>query len=542
MRSVKLLLLSLLSGVLLWLSWPPIGIAFLILVAFIPLFYISDILLEREGNFSFWNGLIYSFPAFFVWNAATVWWIGYSTIPGAVAAILLNAFLMTVVFAGWHFFRKRGVTSQAAPLMFIAFWCSFEFLHLNWQIAWPWLNLGNVFANYTMIIQWYEFTGTFGGTIWILILNFLIYFTIKYLKTKLFRKYILTTSAVLIIPIFISIVILLSYPQNDNEEISVVIVQPDTRSDGEKRSFSNTELAQRMIETASSSGWNSEVKLWVAPESALTRNVSEDLLLENNIPTDNRHYHAYRILDSLIQCNLQLNIICGIASYKTFSHQERATMRDLGNGIFRECYNSAVWIDRNGIAGIYHKSKLVPGVELLPYPDFFAFLKNIIDEMGGFSFGVDTAQHTFKTTINQGVVIGTPICYESVFGDHFAGFVRNGAQLMAVITNDDWWGNSPGYKQHFAYAKLRAIETRRTILRAANSGISAFIDERGETIQQTEFREQIAIQGNVKPNDTITFYVKHGDYLAHIALALASLFVLFGLSLSWIKPKVLGRI
>jgi apolipoprotein N-acyltransferase len=150
--------------------------------------------------------------------------------------------------------------------------------------------------------------------------------------------------------------------------------------------------------------------------------------------------------------------------------------------------------------------------------------------LGGISgsLGADTAQRAFKATTSQGIVkIGAPICYESIFGELFSEFVRNGAQLMCVITNDAWWGNTPGYKQHFEMSVLRAIETRRYIIRAANTGISAFIDPLGKAHQKTAYNTQTAISQVVYPNNEITFYTKYGDYLAKIMLGIAGLIFLY---------------
>ncbi|MDL2297456.1 apolipoprotein N-acyltransferase, partial [Bacteroidales bacterium OttesenSCG-928-E04] len=533
MKSFRLLLLSILSGVLLWLSWYPIGIAIFVFIAFIPLFIINDKLEGKDGKLAFWNRLVYSFPAFFVWNAGTTWWIGYATIPGMLAALILNAFLMSMVFAGWCFFthlphtfsRRSSIPSFARPLIFIAYWCSFEFLHLNWQIAWPWLNLGNVFAPYTPFVQWYEYTGTFGGTIWILALNFLIYYLFRYWNSPGFMKYLTTTLSVFFVPILFSLAVYFSYTYNDNATIDVVIVQPNTEAKYEKSQITNLQSAQRIATL--SSPYLHEADLVVAPESAIPRNLSNAVLLSGNFSHESDYYLPFPFLDSLMNNHPGLNIIAGLSTYSTFDFKERPSVRELKNGSYREYYNSVALIDSGGVAAVYHKSKLVPGVELMPYPRLFTLLENTVMKLGGFSFGVDTSQHAFQTTIADGVKIGTPICYESVFGEHFSRFVRDGAQLMAVVTNDDWWDNTAGYKQHFVCSKLRAVETRRTVIRSANSGISAFIDERGDVLQKTNFREQTAINQAVSPNDKITFYVQYGDYLAWMALLLTFFSVIF---------------
>jgi apolipoprotein N-acyltransferase len=174
----------------------------------------------------------------------------------------------------------------------------------------------------------------------------------------------------------------------------------------------------------------------------------------------------------------------------------------------------------------------------MPFPKLFWFLEDLVINLGGprTSLSPDTAQHAFLTTINDGTVkVGTVICYESAYGEVFSDFVKDGAQLMAVITNDAWWGDTPGYKQHFLFSRLRAVESRRTVLRASNPGISAFIDESGDVHQATKYNTRLAIKQNVYPNDYLTFYTRHGDYLARIAVVLASICMLWTLLLWGIK-------
>jgi apolipoprotein N-acyltransferase len=166
-------------------------------------------------------------------------------------------------------------------------------------------------------------------------------------------------------------------------------------------------------------------------------------------------------------------------------------------------------------------------------------LEDLVINLGGprTSLSPDTAQHAFQTTINNGTVkVGTVICYESAYGEVFSNFVKNGAQLMAVITNDAWWGDTPGYKQHFLFSRLRAIESRRTVLRSSNPGISAFIDESGDVHQATKYNTRLAIKQTVYPNEQITFYTRHGDYLAHIAVVLAAICLLWALVL-WFSTR-----
>ena len=128
---------------------------------------------------------------------------------------------------------------------------------------------------------------------------------------------------------------------------------------------------------------------------------------------------------------------------------------------------------------LYHKAKLVPGVETLP--SFLNFMGKWFEDFGGISgtLGRDSERKVFVPWDNH-FKAAPIICYESIFGDYITEYVRKGANILTIITNDGWWGNTPGYKQHMNYARLRAIETRKWVARSANTGISCFIDPVGK--------------------------------------------------------------
>jgi apolipoprotein N-acyltransferase len=124
------------------------------------------------------------------------------------------------------------------------------------------------------------------------------------------------------------------------------------------------------------------------------------------------------------------------------------------------------------------------------------------------------------------IPVGCAVCYESVYGEYFTDYVRKGAKAMTIITNDAWWGDTPGYRQHLSYASLRAIETRRAIARCANTGISAIISPSGEILQPTPWWEPAAIKGQIPLREDITFYVSHGDITGRVCTFLFILLLL----------------
>ncbi len=531
------LILALISGILLWLSWNPNGLPFLIFFAYVPLLVISDILISEGHKHSSGRSFCYALIAFLIWNVGTTWWIFNSTGPGSIVTFILNSSFMALVFAIWHFCRRRGIPEWLQPITLISFWMSFEFLHLNWDLTWPWLNLGNVFDNCTQYVQWYEYTGTFGGTLWILVANFLIYYTIRFFNSKRKKSILfgILFTLWIAIPVVSSVIMYHHYKNNlkHDNPVEAIIVQQNTEAYEEQFRMSNIEHTMRILKVALPLVTDS-TQLIVTAESSISHTISANALLDRSYPSESYLYYGFTVLDSVIAHYPNLNIILGLSTFETFTEEPNIVYMKREDGLYQSVHNSATCYNKYGVTDLYHKSRLVPGVEKMPFPKIFFFLEDLVINLGGprTSLSPDTAQHAFKTTINNGTVkVGTVICYESAYGEVFSGFVKSGAQLMAVITNDAWWGDTPGYKQHFLFSRLRAVESRRTILRSSNPGISAFIDESGDVHQATKYNTRLAIKQNVYPNDYLTFYTRHGDYLARIAMVLAAICLLWSLML-----------
>lgn len=534
MKKIHLILLSLLSGILLFLSWPPKGFPFLTLVAFVPLFFVSDYLVKKPSKTPFWSGVGYSYITFFVWNAATTWWIWNSTPEGSLATFILNSFFMSLIFGAWQRFKTLSLPNFVNIIAFIAFWCSWEFLHLNWDITWPWLNLGNVFANCTEYVQWYEFTGTFGGTIWILLSNFLFFLLLKNIKEEGHKRIILAVCSVLwiVLPASLSLLRYHTYELPDvtkENSIEVVVVQQDMEVWHEEYEWSNFEHTERLISLAKPL-LTQDTRIMLCSESALPHSIFSELLQINNYPTFSTSYSGFLLMDTLLQQYSNLNIILGMSTLEHFDYKATMTCRELSDGGYIDFHNTSACYNRHGLVGLYYKSKLVPGVEKMPYPKIFGFLEKLAIDLGGTSgsLGGDTEQRVFHLE-GMSEPVGVPICYESAYGEHFGKFVKNGAKIMAVITNDSWWGDTPGHSQHYLFSKLRAVETRHPIMRSANSGISAIIDERGDAHQVTDYGTQTAFKAQIVPSEKLTFYTRMGDYLARIAVFLTGALLLMAI-------------
>jgi apolipoprotein N-acyltransferase len=231
-------------------------------------------------------------------------------------------------------------------------------------------------------------------------------------------------------------------------------------------------------------------------------------------------------------------MVVGMSTYKPFMPGEplTASARKADWGWY-DAYNTALMLDSTQFYQEHHKSRLTPGVEIMPFHEALKFLDKYAIDLGGTvgTLGIDSAQTPFVASKN--LKIAPIICYESVYGDYVSKYVLNGANLIFVITNDGWWGNTGGYRQHFLFSRLRAIETRRSVARSANTGISAFINQRGDVSQQTSYWVPAAIRQTINANDELTFYVKHGDYLARISVFFTALFFLFTLGMIIIKKR-----
>jgi len=518
------LFLALLSGVLLALPWFQTFSGIIILIAFVPLLLIEDYIYSTKEKNKPIILIGYSALTFLTWNILTTYWIYNAAFIAVIAAVLVNTLLMTSTFWLFHF-TKRNLGSKTGYFSFIIYWIGFEYFYLNAEISWPWLNLGNAFAKDIKLIQWFEFTGTLGGTLWILILNLFLFFIIKsYINSRKFKILIpqfILYILILATPILISLSIFRNYIEK-GKEYTIAIIQPNidpyTTSSNSLSQFQQLKSILRLADSIA----DDNTDYIVAPETSLGNSV-----WEQNLTTDK----SIQAIKTFLKKMPKANFIIGLNSYKKYmpNEEKSATVRYWEKeNIYYDVYNSAIQINSNKYIPVYHKSKLVVGVEKMPYPKLFKPLEAFIDKMGGTiaSCGTQKFRETFKNSLDE-TRIAPVICYESVYGEFVTDYIKKGGNFIFVITNDGWWGDTPGYKQHLSYSQLRAIETRRSIARSANTGISAFINQKGEILSKTQWWVPCAIKNNLKANSEITFYVKYGDYIGRLSGFLAIFLFLY---------------
>lgn len=495
----------------------------LALIAFIPL-------LLAESFFKGKMAWINFYLPFLIWNLATTYWIYNATVAGAAAAVIANALQMSLIFMLFRWFKKR--TNEKLGYMFLIIaWLAWEHFYFDAEISWPWLTLGNTLATSHYLAQWYEYTGTLGGSLWILLVNVVLFRIMR--DRNMFAKFgvmpqsvsltgksikIRTALAALLIvvPIIISLSKYYTYKEV-GERKQVVVLQPNIDPYNDKFAGMSQAQQDEILLTLAKNSSELSTDLIVAPET-FTSGVSE------NAPMS--HETSVKLVDFL-KSRPNTDLLFGATTYLVYGLKDKPTYtaRQSDYGWY-DVFNTAIYTDSSANFKFYHKSKLVVLVEYLPYPQFLDFINSFAIDLGGAtgSYGTQKERDVFKSS-NSNIVVGAAICYESIYGDYYREYVQKGANLMTIITNDGWWGNTPGYNQHLRYASLRAIETRRDIARSANTGISAFINQKGDIVSQTKWWQPAYLKGEVTLNEKITVFVKYGDYIGRIATFALILFI-----------------
>ncbi len=552
----RILLWSLLSGLLWTLAWPAIGgLAPLAFVAWLPLFH-AERLFDAQfgGKRSFF---LYVLAATLLWNASTSWWFFWVQEPMATklvsvgAPVVVNSLLMTIP---WVFkrFVQRHAGQREGGYAFILFWLVFERLHHGWDLQWPWFSLGNVFANDPSWIQWYSITGMLGGSLWVLLVNLVLDRILAQrqegVATRQQRIRGVTLVSLLVLPMIVSQWMYHSHVEK-GEPVEVVVVQPNIDPYLEK--FGGVDPLQQldaMLDLAEGA-ITPNTALVIMPETALQEAVSVDLeqpspvlrgLWENDLMRSRSAQRIKRFQEK----HRGTAVLTGMSSAFMFARDATLppTARKLGDsGWSYESYNAAMFLPAQGPVEHYHKSKLVAGVEALPFISVLGHLEFLAVDLGGTtgSLGQQEERSVLRDPASA-IAVVPAICYESVFGEHVAAHVRNGGNMIAIMTNDAWWGNTPGYKQHLSFARIRAIETRRSVARSANTGISCFVDQRGDLHQTSDWWVPDAKRYTIQLNEEVTFFVEHGDSIGRTAMVFAPLLLLLALVRKLRKPKVTG--
>lgn len=521
MKFRKHFLLSILSGLMLGISWPTYGLYFFIFFAFVPLIYLIDNF-KKQNNFTL---TLFSFVTFFTWNLITTYWLYYASFFGMSFAIIVNSVLMSTIVLISLILRKR-LGDKLSTIFFITLWICFEKFHLNWDFSWPWLNLGNVFSEKTAIIQWYEYTGVFGGTLWVLCSNFIAYLCFKKIQSKgNYKSEILALAFIIFLPMFCSLLIYKNMIIEENK-LKTTIIQPNIDPYDEKFNRSNDQNL-KYLKSILSDEINRN-SLIILPETYFSDGTQINSLSYSNLIRDLKEINKI----------YNTEILTGIELYQVFDDSTKVQdfSNKLENNRWLDLFNGALFISED--FEIYKKSKLVVGIEKMPYKNILEpILGSLLIDFGGLSYsrGYQSDRSVFNS--KNDVKIAPIICYESIYGEYVGDYVKNGANLLAIITNDGWWNNTEGHRQHLSYAKLRSIETRKNIVRSANTGISSIINYKGEVIKTVGYEKEGLINHNVGLNNKITFYTIYGDFIYRLSLFFVIIITAFFFSRILIEKK-----
>ncbi len=517
---------ALASGIFLGIAFPPFPFYYLLLVGLVP--YLLQ--LRREKTLAEVNRFTYL--TFFIFNLIALYWVGSWTsqadifleISGAVL-IFFNP-LLFLIPSSLYYFAKKNLNEKIAFWLFPFFWVAYEFLYSVTEFRFPWLTLGNGLAYFTSFIQSAEIIGVYGLSLLVLYSNLLFAILIgDYLSKKIFRKKAFLLVSALIIANIAYGLYALNQKEHSVGKVTVGLIQPDLNP-WKKWEAGNLQQQLDIYLNLSKEAVKNGAELVVWPETALPVYLLSGSYL--------KYVNEIRdFVDSNKAC-----LITGMPHAKFFrdsltAKRYNAKKSSYGN-YYYATYNSALAFQPNtGYIQQYGKIKLVPFGEKIPYGNKLPFLSNLIKWNVGISSwntGYDTT--VFKLKIREGndtLKIAPLICIESIYPDFAAQFVRRGAELFVVVTNDSWYGNSSGPRQHEAFARIRAVENRRYVVRAANGGISCIIDEKGRALLRTPMFTRTFLVGKVELFNRTTFYTKHPLLVPYIALAITTFAFLLGL-------------
>lgn len=523
---MRLIVCVFLPALLFWLAWEPMPFTPLVFVAFLPFFYLADWGLKT----SIWKNFGVLFSALLLWNISTTWWVWFASDVGAIAMLLLNSYFMYLPFGIIRWLRRKKRFEWEAKWLFVGIWLLYEYGHHRWDLSWPWLTLGNAFSGMPSYVQWYEITGTLGGTALILSVNILVYQALINVQSndkmgwiKRFRWPLGLVGLFGLLSVFMGqFASDLAYPGKSKlkQPYRVVSIQPNYDPYNEKFVIDPMQMVRDMIKTTDSAG-PADCILW--PETSLVSNIDVGSPAQDMQVSYLMHHwqkNGWADIepqrDSLKNHYLQAEppaMLIGSNMIHWYSWMGKgkpdvAARQSSNPEFWYTLHNSALWIqpelliqpigsDRikherlpgsmvSSDIQFYHKSKLVPGTEQLPFVTVLPFLERLAISLDDNSASGTLGKNaTAKALGNGDTKVAPIICYESIYGDYVSEYVKDGASWLAIITNDAWWNNTPGHKQHFSYAKLRAIEQRKWVARSANTGISGFIDPLGRTVMRS---------------------------------------------------------
>lgn len=506
-------LLLILSGILLAASFPPVPFPapLLLFVALIP--YL--IVIEKREKLIEINRATYLMA--FVFCLFTLYWVGSwqkEADPFLMISGILLIFVNPVFFlipSTLLYFSRKIIPQKYSLYLLPVFFVAYEFAYMLTDLSFPWLSLGNGLSSFTLFIQIADIIGQLGLSFVVVIINVFIYRSITAIKVNK-KLFYLHTSAALLIFILILIYgnLKLSSPHLPNTKVKVGLIQPNL-DPWEKWKGNDLNKLTEMYLNLSAKAVKEGARIIIWPETALPVYLRSEMYIDI-IET------IYRFCDSN-----QVYLLTGMPDIKFYFNNQNIpddAKYNSVNDYYYTTYNSILLFrPNNQLVESYGKMKLVPFGERVPFVDALPFLGKIIKwgvGLSGWNVGKDTTVfylplQNIRSAVkdNDTIKIGGLVCYESIYPTLVSEFVKGKADFIAVVTNDSWYGNLSGPYQHKEFGALRAVENRRTVVRAANGGISCIINPLGKTEVQTKMFTKSYIVGDVVINELETFFTNH---------------------------------
>jgi apolipoprotein N-acyltransferase len=517
----KNLFLALTSGLLLGLPWSASTLFFLVFMAWVPLLLVEEDVRHHANTYAVFN---YAFVGFLLWNILGTWWIIRVQFVGAILIIVANSLLQALAF--WLASRIRTILRIPLLVPFLFIWMGYEHLHLSWDLSWPWLNLGNALATAPELIQWYEFTGVRGGTLWIILTNVALLRVYDTYREKGPGAVVwggAATLMLLLIPIVGSCLISKNV-DGAGETVNIAMIQPNLDPYTEK--FDPEKQAQHVaafLKTADAVV-DDDTEYLFGPETLILEQIDE------RDPAASRYY---RDLLAFRKKYPKLNILLGVHSFRKLGNEEMppGSRFEREKNFFYEPFNTALFLPAGSAPApqFYHKTRLVPLFERMPFVQYLRFLGKYSLELGGYTGTYSPRQEsTTFVSPDRSTAIVPIVCFESIFGPYCSRNLPKEKGFICMITNDGWWKNTPGYLHHFNFSPVRAIENRRDFVRVANTGISALINAKGMVMARTQWWKKTTLKGKIHLRRGQTFFARHGDYLGRLSLVFGGLLLLYG--------------
>lgn len=516
----KNIFLALSGGLLLGLPWSAPEVFVVVFFAWVPLLIMEADVRHHGNPYAVFNT---AFVGFLLWNILGTWWIVKAQFVGAILIIFTNALLQALVF--WLASRIRTYLRIPLFFPFLFIWMGFEHFHLSWDLSWPWLNLGNALATAPKLIQWYEFTGVRGGTLWILLSNFTLLKVVDTWREKGPGAIVPVGAAalmLLLVPALVSYLIFQNVAEK-GDAVNVALIQPNLDPYTEKFDPQNYARQMDAFFRTAEAVVDGETEYLFGPETLIVEQIDE---------SDPLSSIYYRDLLEFKKKHPRLNILLGVHNYRKISTADipPGSRFNREKNFYYEAFNSALFLPKGfpSKPQFYHKTKLVPLFERMPFVQYLGFLGTYSLELGGYTGTYSNRPESAVFTLPDASMTILPIvCFESIFGPYCARNLPEEKGFICMITNDGWWKNTPGYQHHFNFSPMRAIENRRDFVRVANTGISALIDARGMVVARTAWWEKTTLKGKIHLRRGKTFFARHGDYLGRMSLVFAGFLVLY---------------